>query len=160
MSEYSEKTLTESWKDKRYEEDLTKLYFNATRDLRMAHSMPNLGYIRNAYSAVREFCEATVYSKKHLTLYQANVKPILEAAQLILYGQPNDMSVVSVSVDYEVRLRMIRGQMEIENGVNLLNQLSEILFLVKQWAYDQGLLLSKPIDRKYGTDAIEDNMKM
>lgn len=160
MTDYGDRTLTESYRDKRYEEDLTKLYFRATGDLRAAHNTPTLEYVRFAYSAVREFTEATVYSKAHLELFQKKVRPVLEAAQLILYGNPRSMDVVSASIDMNTRLVMRRGRLEIENGVYLLNQLSEVLFLIKQWAYDQGLLLSKPIDRKFGIDAIEDNMEM
>lgn len=160
MSRYIDKTLTESYRDKNYEVELTRLYFKATKDLKYAHSLPSLEYIRTAYSAVREFSEATIYSPNHLLRYKSKIVPVMDSIQLILFGDPKNMEAVTASIDYNSRLIKRRGKFEIENGVNLLNELSQILFLVKQWAYEQGLLLSKPVDRKYGKSAVEDNMQM
>lgn len=160
MSLYSDRVLTESFRDKRYEEDLTKLYFTAMRILNNAHMAPTLEYIKTAYSASREFCEALVYSKDHLVKYRDLIKPTLQDAQTILYGDPRSPFSVRAATKYNCRIIKKRGKYEILNGVRILNQLSEVVFLAKQYAYQQGLLLPKPMDKKFGIEAIEDNLKM
>ena len=160
MSGYSDRVLTETYKDKRYEEDLTKLYFEAMRQLHGAHQSPTLEYIKAAYSKAREFSEALIYSKQHLIKYKDIVRPTLEKLQTILYGDPRSPATVRAASMYRCRVFKHRGKLEIRNGVMVLNQLSEIVFLVKQYAYQQGLLLPKPMDKKFGIEAIEDNMRM
>ena len=152
--------MTETYRDKRYEEDLTKLYFEAMRFLHGAHLAPTLEYIKGAYSKTREFCDALVYSREHLIKYSEHVRPNLEQIQLVLYGDLRSPAAVRAASKYSCRVIKKRGKYEIINGVKILNQLSEILFLTKQYAYQQGLLLPKPMDKKFGIGAIEDNLKM
>lgn len=160
MSGYGDRVLTETYKDKRYEEDLTQLYFKVMNNINLAHTYPTIEYIKAAYGSARGFCEALVYSKNHLIKYRDLIKPVLNDSQTILFGDPRDPSVAEVSLRYGCRVIRKSGKLEITNGVVVLNQLSEIIFLAKQYAYQQGLLLPKPMDKKYGIEAIEENLQM
>ena len=157
---HSDSVLTETYKDKRYEEDFTKLYFDVMRSLNRAHNAPTLEYIKAAYSMAREFAEALIYSSKHILKWRDLIRPTLNNIQTVLFGDPRGMATVRAACKYNCRVFSRRGKLEIINGVNILNQLSEIVFLVKQYAYEQGLLLPKPMDKKFGIEAIEDNMRM
>ncbi len=156
---YSSKVLTESYRDKRYEEDLTKLYFDVTAQVAKATYNPTIEYIRSAYSAVRQFSEAVVFSTEHLNRYNKLVVPVLSDMQLVLYGDVRSPLHAKAAIKYNSKIVFRCGKNEIENGINILNELSQVLFLIKQWAYEQGLLLTKPIDRRYGTEAIEDALR-
>jgi hypothetical protein len=156
MGDRSDRVLTETFRDKRYEEDLTKLYFRVMREIGVARAMPSIEYAKSAYAAAVEFCEAVVFSKEHLARYREKIHPVLEDVELILYGDHRLPSVQAIVLEYGVRLLRIAGKMELEAGNNLIKQLSQAVFLVKQWAYEEGLFLPKPIDRKYGTDAISE----
>lgn len=155
---YTNRVLTESYKDKRYEEDLTKLYFSTMKSISGANCMPTLEHIKMAFSVAKIFCESVVLSKEHLERYRDKVKPVFADLQTILYGDPGTMMVAKVAIAYRTRIIKARGKYEIQNGVNILNQISELMFILKQWAYEQGLFLVKPIDKRYGTEAIEDNL--
>lgn len=156
----SDRVLTETYRDKRYEEDLTKLYFQVLERLDLAHAAPTLEYIKAAYSSVRRFSESLVYSKEHLLKYRDMIRPTVLDIQTILYGDPRMPSTIRAASRYGARVVKHRGKFEIQNAPNILNQLSEVVFLVKQYAYEQGLFLPKPMDRKFGIEAIEDNLKM
>lgn len=158
MPGYTDKVLTETYRDKRYEEDLTKLYFEVLEKLDRANFAPTMDNIKTAFSAVKTFSEGMIYSKDHLKLYRDKIRPVLHDIQTILYGNPRDMNVVSKSLDYDAGLQSIKGSVVLKNGVNLLNEMSEVLFLVKQYAYDQGLLLPKPVEKKLGMDGIENTL--
>jgi hypothetical protein len=155
-----ERVITETYRDKRYEEDYTKLFFYASKVLSGARAQPCLAQIKQAYAAVQEFITATVFSNTYLNLYGKKVKPVMEDVEIILQGDPGNMSVVRKMMDYNVRIvTRPGGQIEIQNGPLLIKQLTECLFLVKQWAYEEGLFLPKPLDRKHGTALLDDVMQ-
>lgn len=156
---YGDKVLTESYRDKTYEKDLTELYFEVTNNVARANVNPSIEYIKIAYGSVKQFSEAVVFSMEHLKRYKDTVSPVMNDMQMILYGDARTPTHARAAIKYNTRIVFRQGKQEIENGVNVLNELSQILFLIKQWAYEQGLLLTKPIDRKYGTDAIEDVLR-
>jgi len=158
MPGYADRVLTETYRDKRYEEDLTKLYFQVIDKLDNANNAPTIENIRSAFSAIKTFSEGLVYSKNHLAGYKEKVRPVLYDIQLILFGNPKDPEVLSKSLDYGARMDNVKGTLVLKNGINLLNELSEVLFCVKQWAYEEGLLLPKPVDRRMGMDGIENTL--
>lgn len=160
MSLYSDRVLTETYRDKRYEEDLTKLYFDAMRYLHVAHGAPTMEYIKAAYSKSREFIDALVYSKEHLLKYRDKIRPTMDTIQTILYGDPRSPMAVRAARSFNCRVIKRHTKLELVNGVTVLNQLSQLVFLAKQYAYEQGLLLPKPMNKKFGIEAIEDNLKM
>jgi len=158
MPGYADKVLTEGWKDKPYEKDLTELYFQVIERLDRANFAPTMDNIKSAFSAIKTFSESMIYSKDHLKQYIIFIRPVMKDIQTILYGNPKDMAVVSKSLDYDAGLQSIKGSVVLRNGINLLNEMSEVLFLVKQYAYEQGLLLPKPIEKKLGMDGIENTL--
>jgi hypothetical protein len=158
MSEYADKVLTENYRDKIYEIDLTRLYFDVQRSISNADFNPSLENVRGAYSVARNFCEAVVFSKTHLERYSKLIKPVISDIQLILYGDSRDARVFSVCQKYNAYVRKVRGDLVLLNGAMLMNQIHEMIFLIKQWAYEEGLFLPKPIDKKYGTGAISDSL--
>jgi hypothetical protein len=84
----------------------------------------------------------------------------MEDIEIILQGDHRDMNVVRKMMSYHVRIVSLPGgQIEIQNGPLLVKQLTECLFLVKQWAYAMGLFLPKPLDRKHGTALLDDVMQ-
>lgn len=156
---HSDHVLTETYRDKRYEEDLTKLFFRVLHDLSEARKTPAIEYLKMAYSSASEFCQAVVFSKEHLVRYRAKVSPVLDGIQLILYGDHRLPSVRKVAIDLGVNMVRQNGRDELEGGPIVVRQLDNVIFLVKQWAYEEGLFLPKPIDRKYGTDAISETLE-
>lgn len=148
--------LTETWRDKRYENDLTSLYFEVLRIISRTRISPTLEMLKSAYTAAMEFLQAVVYSKQHLAEYKKNVIPVMQDIELILYGQPGRREVVEKSFEYGVRIVSIKNRPEIEKKMLILRKIDDRVFLVKQWAYEEGLLLPKPIERKYGLEALED----
>jgi hypothetical protein len=151
-----DRILTETYRDKRYEEDLTKLYFRVMQQIGQSRTTPCIEYARIAFSAATEFVEAVVYSRTHLERYQDKVQPVLKDIELILYGDPRLPSVQAVAARYDARVFLSLNKPELQNGLKVINQLGQIVFLVKQWAYEQGLLLPKPLERKYGIDGMAD----
>lgn len=151
-----DKILTETYRDKRYEEDLTKLYFRVIKQVGDARTTPSIEYARVAYSAVSEFVEAVVYSKTHLQRYKEKVKPVMHDLELIIHGDPRLPSIQAIATKYGARVFYARNKAELQNGLRVIDQLGQVVFLVKQWAYEQGLLLPKPLERKYGIDAMEE----
>lgn len=149
-----DKILTESYRDKRYEEDLTKLYFRVMTQIGTSRTTPSIEYARLAYAVTMEFVESVVYSKTHLERYQKKVRPIMKELEIVIYGDPRLPSVQAVAGKYDARVFLARNKPELQNGLKIINQLSQVVFLVKQWAYEQGLLLPKPLERKYGIDAM------
>ncbi len=152
----ADEILTETWKDKRYENDLTKLYFEMLREISRCRRAPAMENLKTAYTAAMEFLEACVYSKQHLKEYRDHVIPVMRDVELILFGDPNKFDVVKKAFDYGVRLVNVKNRPEIVGGPVILRRIADRVFLVKQWAYEEGLLLPKPIERKYGLDALED----
>ena len=149
-----DKILTETYKDKRYEEDLTKLYFRVMRQIGIARTTPTIEYARLAYAITLEFIEAVVYSKTHLERFQKKVKPVMREIEIVIHGDSRLPSVQAIASKYNVRVFMARNKPELQNGLRVINQLGQVVFLVKQWAYEQGMLLPKPLERKYGIDAM------
>lgn len=154
-----DKILTETYRDKRYEEDLTKLYFRVIRQLGAARNTPSIEYAKMAFAATAEFVEAVVYSKVHLQRFRDRVKPVMADLEIVIHGDPRLPSVQAVASKYGARVFYARNKPELQNGLKVIDQLGQVLFLVKQWAYEQGLLLPKPLERKYGIDAMAEVME-
>jgi len=153
---HADQILTETWKDKRYENDLTKLYFEMLREISHCRRAPALENLKDAYTAAMEFLEACVYSKQHLVEYRDHVIPVMKDVELILFGNPSSYEVTKKAFEYGIRIVSVKNRPEIVGGPVLLRRIADRVFLVKQWAYEEGLLLPKPIERKYGLDALED----
>ena len=155
---YSDRVVTETYRDKNYEEELTKAYFDAMKKMEMANFSPNLMVVRQAFSAVKSFAEAMIYSKEYLEQYEKKVKVEMDNIQTILYGDYRQMDVKRISIEYNAKIDNKNGEQILVNGQNIMKQLSEIMFLTKQWAYSEGLFLPKPIVKKHGNEGIENTL--
>lgn len=153
----SEKEVTESWKDKIYELKLTDQFFETDRILRDCGIMPVLPNIKKAFSYVKGLAYSTVYSKYYMDKFKTDLEPILKDIENILYGSNSDYSVRMTMKKYRVKIETNRhGKVTVENAQNIISQLWDIYFIIKQFAYDMGFFVTKPFSRSFGTEAMED----
>lgn len=154
-----ERTLTETWRDKRFENDLTRAYFDVSAVIAKARRYPCLEYIKDAYTAARKFIDDVIYSKEHLKMRSEVVKPVLKDVELILFGDPGKKEVVEKAMKYKTRLIRQRGRYELLGAPIILGLIADRVFLVKQWGYEAGLFFPRPIEKKYGRDAISEALE-
>jgi hypothetical protein len=158
MSTKLDHVLTEAYRDKNYEENLTDLYFEVMKNIRTAENCPAIENVRQAQADASCFIESVVFSKNHLALYNTKIRPVMDDIRKIIFGNPQLPSIRLVSLKYGAFVVMYRSKPELQNGLVLVEQMKNAMFLVKQWAYEEGLFLSKPLDRKVGLEAIEQTM--
>jgi len=149
--------VTETWRNKNFEEEFVKKYFkDVSPAIARARRYPCLEYLKDAYTAARGFVDDLVYSNNNLGKLSKNVDPFFRDMQLLLFGDPRKIEVISIAMRYNVRLVRTRKRYEIMGGAMILEKIADKLFLVKQYAYQQGLLFPKPMERKFGMDAVQD----
>lgn len=148
--------ITETWRDKPYERLFTDRWFEITGLLRNARTAPTIEYVRAAFSAVYNIVDDLVLSTTHMKRMAAKIIPTMTDLQQILYGDPRLPSIRMVSIKYGVHLIRIRNKMELQNGILIVNELSQVITMLRQWALEEGLWLPKPIERKFGMDAISE----
>lgn len=154
-----EREVTESWKDKIYEKKFTEYYFEILEQLRRASNFPIINNLKMAFNSVRAISYGTVFSRYHMIEFNIKVKPVLDEINTILYGKIEDAIVMRMMEKYGMNITQNRhGRVEVNNAQNIIKQLWEILFFIKQWAYEEGFFVVKPFSRRVGTDAIEDAM--
>lgn len=144
---------TDSWERKKYEDDLTDFFFKTANTLREAQIMPTLENINKAFAAVNEFSMLPIYSKT-LVSYENNIKPVLKDMTLILFGMADNRDVIMACRKYGVTIKSERGKKTLVNGQKIINELNQVMFLVKQYAYKDGFFAKKPMEQKLGTGAI------
>lgn len=154
--------ITESWNDKIYELKFTDKFFQTSDILLSANESPNVPNVMRAYSAVKALANALVYNNFYMEKYNKQVKPALETIDFVLYGNPdNDKVLIAQSrLDVIIEQDAKTNTKTIKNIQNIIKELYEIFFLIKQWAYEEGFFAKKPFERKYGKDAISDIMQM
>jgi len=157
-------TITESWKDKIYEVKLTELMVNTGKYLTMFNTLPTYENLRQSFLILKSFVYTVIYSNYYLKQFNEKVKPVMDDLEIILFGDPETKTVNEKCMDHKVELEVLkRGKMKkiiIHNGEVLIKEMWEIYFLVKQWCYDMGLFLTKPYEKRYGIDAIEEAMEI
>lgn len=156
MSDGESKVLTETWRDKRFENDLTKSYFAVSDVIAKARRYPCLEYIKDAHTAAKKFINDMIYSKVHLKSRKEHVNAIMDDIELILFGDPMNYEVVAKAMEYGVRLISVHGKPGVVGGVLLMKIIEDKVFLVKQWAYASGIFFPTPLERKFGLEAIEE----
>lgn len=156
------KDITESWKEKNYEEKYTEFFFRVGTILTEANVVPTIPNVQRAFSAVKATAYALIYNNKYLKEFEKTVKPSLETIEKILYGKDDNVECQKAQIKFGVMIKKDpkTNQPEISNIQNIIHELWEIFFLVKQWSYEMGFFAKKPFDRKYGIKAIEDVMSM
>lgn len=153
--------VTDSWSKKTYEFELTEFYFKSLTVLTRAQAAPVIENLRAALSAVHAFAYGLIY-KKYLSNFKEKVQPVLKDIEKIIYGVSDSPEVMNLCARYGVQIVSDRTgrKKTITNIQNLLHELWEIFFLVKQWAYEEGFFAKKPIERKFGKEAMEDVFNM
>lgn len=164
MTTNEDSMITESWKDKIYEIKLTDLMVKTGNYLTMYNALPTYENLRQAFLILKSFAYTMIYSPYYIKQFQEKVKPILEDLEIILFGDPQTREVFEKCKSYGVFLETVKrgrmGKIVLHNGENLIKQMWEIYFLIKQWGYDMGLFLTKPYEKRYGIDAIEEAMEI
>lgn len=151
--------VTESWRDKNYEGLLTDYYFEITKRIKNASNLPILFNLKLAFSDLKSFSYSVVYSPDHLKKFESDIKPILDDIEKILYGSEEDVNVLKIMRKYGVTISRDRhNRVSVNNSQAIIGQLWEVLFIIKQWAYEQGFFVVKPFSRKVGIEALEDAM--
>ena len=151
-----EKEVTESWLQKNYEKLMTEYYFSVVVRLKDASMLPAMENLKMAFFDVKSFCYSMVFSKHHLEQFKTIKKEIDEVEQL-LYGNTNDPAVLRLRHEWGVIISTDRhGKTIVLNAQNVIKQMWEWLFLVKQWGYDQGFFAVKPHYAKIGVEAMQD----
>jgi hypothetical protein len=153
--------VTESWKERHFEIKLADLFFSASNMLAKASVNPVLMNLRQAFAKIQEFSRASPYSKPYLDKFDKNVSPVLDDLNKILFGNLDNPDIVMLCHKYDVSIKHGKyGNNSVENAQNILDELHQVLFLVKQWGNEQGIYFTKPSDRKYGSEAISEVMNM
>ena len=156
--------ITESWKDKIYEVKLTDMMVNTSKYLTMYNTLPTYENLRQAFLVMKSFVYTMIYSNYYLKQFEEKVKPVMEDLEIILFGDPETKEVNDVCKKHGVEIEVEKhGKMKkiiLHNGQVLIKDMWEAYFLVKQWGYDMGLFLTKPYERRYGIDAIQEAMEI
>jgi hypothetical protein len=154
------KELTEYSKKREYEEKLTDELIRAFHVLESVSNDPTYENLRVAYNTVETFTNLNVYSSHYLKKLSEKIKPELTNLQIVLFGDLDSKETLKRFALYEIFIENYEGKIRVYNPQNILKEMREILFLVKQYGYAQGLYLQKPYDRKFGNEAISDVLKM
>lgn len=155
-----EKQVTESWADKTYEVELTDLLFSTLQKMRRAQESPVVEIVRQAFSMVKTLAFGLVYSPKYNMEFDEKVKPVLQDLEVLLFGDYKRAEVRNMAAKYFVRLNVNNKTKAVtfDNIQNIIKELWEITYLIKQWGYDEGFFAVKPQDRRYGKDAVDSVM--
>lgn len=149
--------ITESWKEKNYEYELTELLFQTTNRMGLANQEPTIKNLKCAFSSVRAFANILIYNKKYREEYESKVKPVLEDINIIIFGEVNSMPVNTICRKYNVQKKEGKFNIpEVSNIPSLINELWEILHLLKQWGYEMGFFAKKPWEKQFGKKAMQD----
>jgi hypothetical protein len=158
----AETEVTESWREKIYEEQYTMFFFDVGKKLVAANLMPTIANVQTAFSAVRGAAYMLIYDNTHVEKFQNQVRPPLNTVELVLFGNQGTKEVQDAQSALKVMISTNpkTHQKTIVNMQNVIKELWEAYFLVKQWAYEMGFFAKKPFGRKYGKDAIDDIIDM
>ncbi len=154
-----EREVTESYKGNDYEGEFTKDFFITKRNLVYVQSVPVVENLKVAFANVKGISYALIHSVFYMKQFKEKVKPVLDEIEKILYGNHDNPAIKNLCSKYGVSVHKDpRGKKSIvfDNSQNLLNELWEIFYLVKQWAYREGFFAKKPFERRYGKAAMED----
>lgn len=153
-------SITQSWKDKIYDVELTKKLFSIIEMQNLAFISPVLETLKAYYSQVEGLYTILVYGSFYLKKSEY-IKTKLKEIQTMLYGDQNDARVLELLKTYKVFIRRDRyGKATVFNAQNIINELQDIVFILKQWAYKLGFLVPPKRDRLIGMEAIQDVAEM
>lgn len=156
-----EQEVTTDWGSKNYEFEYTRVYFSVLHDLKVAQQIPVADYVKNAFSSVKALAFSLVYSPKHNEEFGNKIKPVLEDMEVILFGDYGKVETRNTAARYKVSMQANNKTKtkDFVNIQNILKELWEIFYYVKQWAYEEGFFAKKPGERRYGKEAVESVME-
>ncbi len=157
-----DKDITESWKEKIYEEKYTDFFFKVGAILANANNTPTLPNVQQAFSGVKSVAYILIYNRVFMESFNEHIKPVLSDIEKILYGNEENEECQKAQAKFKVKIQTEpkTGERKIINIQHILHELWEIYFLVKQWAYQMGFFARKPFVRKYGKEAMQDVLDM
>lgn len=154
--------VTESWREKNYEEKYTDFFFRAGMLMAETNNLPTTENVQRSFSAVKSVAYVLIYSNAIMKKFRSMVKPVLKDIEIVLYADMDSRDFIraernlGITVQNDPRTK----KRTITNAQNILSELWEIYFFTKQWAYEMGFFAKKPFGRKYGKEAIQDVMDM
>lgn len=152
-------TVTESWKEKKYEDLLTARLFETEKVLKLCAFNPTIENLKMAFLQVRGFISVMIYTGKYLQKLEADIQPLLNELEIVIWGDPKDYRVIELRDKYGVLIEETRDGPRAKNGQNIIRELDQAFFIVKQWGYDEGFFAVKPAYRKLGARAIGEAAK-
>lgn len=156
MVDINETELTEYTKTI-YQYLFIKRFFKTIDTISSISNNPHYENLRVALADVRAVYDSLIFAKHYLEKIQKTVQPTLKEIELLLYGDIESDDVIKLMEQYDVEIDSTRNNgFRIKNAQNILNQLRETLFILKQFAYEQNIVIQKPFSRKFGSDAIVD----
>ena len=157
----AEGIITDSWKERRYENDLTIDMFRTKARLEFATNFPTLENIRTAYATVKGFAFSLLYPRESYKIFREKTIFTLKEIEKILYGNTTSPETIKLMSKYGVYVRIDKRRKQIiDNGQNILRELWDIFDLTKQLAYKFGFFARKPAERRFGTEAVESVLEM
>jgi hypothetical protein len=152
--------VTEAWRGKNYEFELTNKFFETSQSLEIATAYPSLENLKTAFSKIKGFMYALIYSEHYLTHLKTQ-KDVMDNIEAALFGNPQDAKTRAVWIAYDFRITQDRfGEQIIINGQNIARDLGEVFFIIKQFAYKQGFFTIQPKGRILGKDALDASAEM
>lgn len=157
-----DRVATESWKDKIYEPKLTESLFDATEILAKISVSPTVENLKIGLAEVMRFYINLITTPFFMKKIKSDkIKDRLEEIEVMLYGNEEDERVVKLRAKYDIDIETDRHKKTvIKNAQNILKELREVIYILKQFASEQGFFITKPSERKYGKVAIEDTFEM
>jgi len=148
--------ITESWNDKNYEYKLTDFFFSVMETIRITTYMPTYDNLKKAFSDVKGYSNTLLYSDHFLKKYKNDIKPVLDMVEIALFGQPGNEEVIKVWETLGITISKNRhGETKVTNAQRIISELSGVMFILKQFTYEQGFFAKKPKERIYGKAGIE-----
>ena len=154
----TKRILTEQWLNKNYEPLLTEDFRHAKDVIAKARISPTIEYIIVAHAAVVAIVDNLLLSQHYLEAEKRLILPKLDEIGQLLHADFRMPSVQVLCRRYNTMISMKRNKREISNGIAIVNMLSEVFRVLRQFAGNQGFFVTKPQDRKYGLEALEDVM--
>ena len=151
--------ITDGWQGKIYEAELTKKLEEVYDIMQIVDSEPTEQNLSKALSAVKTISKKLLLSNKKLNERRKIVDPVINKIELILRGSMYSEETKRACEELGIKKGMESyGKTYIINQINIVNQLWEILNILLQWGYEEGFFVVKPIQKKFGSDALEDTL--
>jgi len=148
--------LTDSFGKKTYEYFLTKSFDDAFRALKMIGLNPTYENLKMGFAEVQNI-SSRVLAKKTMAKKIEVINPKLNLINIALNGAAdNDKTKQALSKLGVEKSIDFYGHLVFTNSQNILTELYTIMEALQLLAYDEGMFLFKPMERKFGKAGIHD----